>query len=227
MAEPPETILSKKIFGLHPNVFFLGLTSLLNDFSSEMIFTLMPLFLTNILGASVVIVGLIGGISGSADAFLRIFSGWFSDKLGNRKSFAVLGYALSAVTKPLMYIAANWGAVTGIRFADRVGKGVRNAPRDALLADSVSRQERGKAFGLQRAMDTSGAVIGLSVAALIIYLVQGNDSTLELSTFHWMASLALFRYPDPGHMFLVMSQRKPVLDAGGKTYDQDYGRFQY
>src|SRR5512136_646760 len=181
----------RKVFGLHPNIIFLGLTSLLNDFSSEMIFTLLPLFLTNILGVSTVIVGLIGGISGSADALFRILSGWYSDKIGRRKSFAVLGYAMSGIARPFMCIAAGWGAVTGIRFADRMGKGIRNAPRDALVADSVSSKERGKAFGLQRAMDTSGAVIGLSVAAIIIYLVQGNDTVLELQTFHWMVIVGI------------------------------------
>jgi hypothetical protein len=135
---------SKKIFKLHPNVFFLGLTSLLNDFSSELIFTLLPLFLTNILGASTVVVGLIGGISGSADSLFRIASGWYSDKIGNRKRLAVTGYAISTLAKPFMYIAASWGAVTGIRFTDRMGKGIRNAPRDALVADSVSSEERGR-----------------------------------------------------------------------------------
>jgi MFS family permease len=181
----------KKLFGLHSNVFFLGLTSLLNDFSSELIFTLLPLFLINILGVSTVIVGLIGGISGSADSLFRILSGWYSDKKGKRKSFAVLGYAISTIAKPFMYIASSWGVVTGIRFADRVGKGIRNAPRDALVADSVSQKERGKAFGLQRAMDTSGAVIGLAVAALIIYLVQGDAAVLELPTFHWMVIIGI------------------------------------
>jgi MFS family permease len=176
----------RKFLGMHPNVFFLGLTSFFNDLSSELIFTLLPLFLVNILGASTVIVGLIGGISGSADALFRIASGWYSDKIGQRKSFAVLGYALSNVVKPIMYFASSWGLVTGIRFADRMGKGIRNAPRDALLADSVSDKERGKGFGLQRAMDTSGAVVGLAVAALIIYVVQGDAATLELGTFRWM-----------------------------------------
>jgi MFS family permease len=181
----------KKLFGLHPNIFFLGLTSLLNDFSSELIFTLLPLFLTNILGVSTVIVGLIGGISGSSDALFRIWSGWYSDKIGKRKSFAVLGYAVSTLAKPFMYIATSWGAVTGIRFADRMGKGIRNAPRDALVADSASAKERGKAFGLQRAMDTSGAVIGLAAAAIIIYLVQGDAADLEITTFHWMVIVGI------------------------------------
>jgi MFS family permease len=204
-----------KLFGLHPNVFFLGLTSLFNDFSSEIIFTLLPLFLTNILGVSTIIVGLIGGISGSADSLFRVLSGWYSDKLGRRKSFAVWGYAMSNIAKPFMYIAGSWGVVTGIRFADRMGKGIRNAPRDALLADSVSSQERGKAFGLQRALDTSGAVIGLAVAALIIYLVQGDDKVLELRTFHWMVIVGII----PGILaalvilFLVREARKTKSEA--------------
>jgi MFS family permease len=214
--EKPE----KTLFRLHPNIFFLGLTSLLNDFSSELIFTLLPLFLTNILGASTLIVGLIGGISGSADSLFRIASGWYSDKIRQRKVFAVSGYALSTLVKPFMYIAASWGAVTGIRFADRMGKGIRNAPRDALVADSVSSKERGRAFGLQRAMDTSGAVIGLAVAALIIYLVQGNDQVLELRTFHWMVIVGII----PGILgtlvilFLVKEARKSAAEkAAGRA----------
>ncbi len=180
----PAPKQTRQFFGLHPNVFFLGLTSLLNDVSSEMIFTLLPLFLTNVLGASTLIVGLIGGISGSADSLFRIASGWYSDRLGNRKMFAVSGYAISAVAKPFMYIATAWGAVTGIRFVDRMGKGIRNAPRDALVADSVTAEQRGKAFGIHRAMDTSGAVIGLALVALIVWLVQGNALDLELKTYH-------------------------------------------
>jgi MFS family permease len=178
--------VAKKILNLHPNVFFLGLTSLLNDFASELIFTLLPLVLTNILGASTVTVGLIGGISGSADSLFRIASGWYSDKISNRKNLTVIGYALSAVVKPFMYIAGSWGGVTAIRFFDRMGKGIRNAPRDALLADSVGKRERGRGFGLQRAMDSSGAVLGLAATALIVYLVQGDAPNLQLNTYHWM-----------------------------------------
>ena len=192
MSKSPELSReSKKIFGLHPNIFFLGLTSLLNDFSSELIFTLLPLFLTNILRSSTVIVGLIGGISSSSDALFRIWSGWYSDKLGKRKRFAVFGYAISTVAKPFMYVATSWGAVTGIRFTDRVGKGIRNAPRDALVADSASPIERGKAFGFQRALDTAGAVIGLVAAAIIIYFVQGDAVDLELPTFRLMVIVGI------------------------------------
>jgi len=176
----------RKIWGLNPNVFFLGIVSLLTDISSEMIFTLVPLFLCNVLGAAITIVGLIGGLSESADAIFRIFSGWFSDRIGKRKLLAVLGYSISTVAKPFMYVATTWGMVLGIRFGDRVGKGVRTSSRDALIADSVSTGERGKGFGFHRAMDTSGAVLGLVIAAIIIYLVQGGEWQLSLGTYQWI-----------------------------------------
>jgi len=175
-----------KIIGLHPNVFFLGMVSLLTDISSEMIFTLIPFFLCNVLGAAGTIVGLVGGISESSDAILRIFSGWISDKLGKRKLLAVLGYSISTLAKPFMYLASTWGVVLAIRFGDRVGKGIRTSPRDALVADSVSTEERGRGFGLHRAMDTFGAVLGLVIAAIIIYIVQGGGLKLGLETYRWL-----------------------------------------
>ncbi len=178
---------SGKIWGLHPNVFFMGMTSLLTDISSEMIFTLVPLFLTNVLGAAGTIVGLVGGISEGADAIIRIFSGWFSDKLGKRKGLAVLGYSISTVAKPFLYLANSWGLVLAVRFTDRLGKGVRTSSRDALIADSVSAGERGRAFGLHRAMDTAGAFIGLVIAALIVYFVQGAGAMrISLGCFRWL-----------------------------------------
>jgi len=149
-----------RFLGLNPNVFFLGMVSLLTDVSSEMIFTLVPLFLANVLRAPFLAIGLIGGLSESIDAVFRIFSGWLSDKVGKRKPLAVLGYSISTIAKPFMYLAASWGSVLAIRFSDRVGKGIRTSPRDALVADSVSAGERGKGFGLHRAMDTFGAVLG-------------------------------------------------------------------
>ena len=135
-----------------------------------MIFTLVPLFLSNVLGAGGTIVGLVGGLSEGADAIFRIFSGWFSDKIGRRKLLAVWGYSISTVAKPFLYLANVWGAVLAVRFADRVGKGVRTSSRDALIADSVSTNERGRGFGLHRAMDTTGAVLGLVIAAVICLL---------------------------------------------------------
>ena len=188
MMKPSIKTYSKqaRIFGLNPNVFFLGMVSLLTDISSEMIFTLVPLFLSNVLRAPFLAIGLIGGLSESIDAIFRIFSGWFSDKVGKRKPLAVLGYSISTIAKPFMYLATSWGSVLAIRFSDRVGKGIRASPRDALVADSVSAGERGKGFGLHRAMDTLGAVLGLAIAAVIIYLVQGGGLQLNLETYQWL-----------------------------------------
>ena len=176
----------RKLFGLNPNVFFLGIVSLLTDVSSEMIFTLVPLFLFNVLRIGTPIIGLIGGLSESADAVFRIFSGWLSDRVGRRKPLAVVGYSISTIVKPFMYLASSWGGVLAVRFGDRVGKGIRTSPRDALVADSVSAGERGRGFGLHRAMDTFGAVLGLAIAALIIYLVQGGGFELNLKTYQWL-----------------------------------------
>jgi MFS family permease len=175
-----------KVFGLSSNVFFLGIVSLLTDISSEMIFTLVPLFLSNVLGAATTVIGFIGGLSESTDAIFRIFSGWLSDRIGRRKPFALLGYGLSTLVKPFMYLASNWGLVTAIRFSDRVGKGIRSSPRDALVADSVSVEKRGRGFGLHRAMDTAGAAIGLIIAAVIIYQLQGGGLELGLETYQWL-----------------------------------------
>jgi len=178
--------MKRKVFGLNPNVFFLGMVSLLTDVSSEMIFTLVPLFLFNVLSIGTPIIGLVGGLSESADAIFRIFSGWLSDRMGKRKPLAVLGYSISTVAKPFMYLASSWGAVLAVRFGDRVGKGIRTSPRDALVADSVSAGERGRGFGLHRAMDTFGAFLGLAIAAVIIYQVQGGGLGLSLKTYQWL-----------------------------------------
>ncbi|MFQ6121892.1 MAG: MFS transporter, partial [Dehalococcoidales bacterium] len=176
----------KRIWGLNPNVFFLGLVSLLTDVSSEMIFTLVPLFLANVLGAATTIIGLVGGVSESVDVIFRIFSGWISDRVGRRKPLAALGYSISTVAKPFMYLASTWGVVLAVRFSDRIGKGIRTSPRDALVAASVSAGERGKGFGLHRAMDTFGAVLGLAIVAIIVYFVQGGGLKLSLETYQWL-----------------------------------------
>jgi len=178
--------MKRKVFGLNPNVFFLGMVSLLTDVSSEMIFTLVPLFLFNVLSIGTPIIGLVGGLSESIDAVFRIFSGWLSDRMGKRKPLAVLGYSISTIAKPFMYLASSWGAVLAVRFGDRVGKGIRTSPRDALVADSVSAGERGRGFGLHRAMDTTGAFLGLAIAAVIIYQVQGGELVLSLKTYQWL-----------------------------------------
>lgn len=176
----------RKIWGVHPNVFFLGLTSALTDISSEMIFTLLPLFLANILAAPTAIIGLVGGLSDSTEAVFKIVSGRLSDRIRRPKLLTVLGYSLATIAKPFMLIAGSWGIVTGVRMSDRIGKGIRESPRDALLADSIHAGERGRSFGLRQAMDTSGAVLGLVLAAFIIYGIEGNATQITLNSYKWL-----------------------------------------
>ena len=181
----------KLIFGLNPNIFWLGAVSFLTDVSSELIFSLMPLFLANVLQTGTVIIGLVEGVAESTASLLKIVSGWVSDKIGNRKELSFVGYALSTLAKPFMLIVNTWGPVMGIRFADRFGKGIRSAPRDALVGDSCDESERGKAFGFHRAMDTSGAALGLIIAALVIFLVQGDVLALQADAYRWLIILGV------------------------------------
>ena len=204
----------KRIFGLNPNIFFLGLVSFLTDVSSEMIFTILPLFLANILGATTVIIGFVEGVTESTASLLRIFSGWLSDKLGQRKSLALVGYGLSTLAKPFMYMATTWGLVLGIRFTDRLGKGVRTAPRDALVADSVSPEERGRGFGLHRAMDTSGAAMGLMAAAAIVFLLQKGTLELALGTYQWLVIIGVV--PAVVSLFIFFFIREPKRNQNAR-----------
>ena len=173
----------KGLFGFSRNVFFLGVVSFLTDVSSEMIFTLLPLFLLNVLRVGTPVIGLIEGIAEGTASLLKVLSGWLSDRLGRRKGLAVFGYSLSTLVKPFLYFATTWGAAAGVRFVDRVGKGIRTSPRDALVADSAPPEEMGKSFGFHRSMDTLGAVLGLSVAALVVYVVQQGGLELTRDAF--------------------------------------------
>jgi MFS family permease len=168
---------------LHPNIWFLTIGSFLTDISSEMLTNLIPLFLYNVLGVQTSIIGLIDGIAETTASLIKIYSGALSDKLGKRKLLTILGYALSTIAKPFLYFASTWGWVLGVRFTDRVGKGIRTAPRDALLAGSTKADQRGLAFGLHRAGDTAGAFVGLGIAALIIWLAQSGSTALTRNTF--------------------------------------------
>ena len=149
-----------KIFGFDKNIFFLGVVSFLTDVSSEMIYPLLPIFLTNILKAPLSFVGLIEGIAESTASILKLFSGAISDKLRIRKPLILFGYGISSLAKPLIAIATAPWHILAIRFMDRTGKGIRTAPRDALIADSCSPNERGKSFGFHRSMDHAGAILG-------------------------------------------------------------------
>ncbi len=160
--------------GFSRNVVLLGLTSLLNDVSSEIIYPLLPAFLTTVLGGGPAMIGLIEGIAESTASLLKLVSGWISDRTRRRKGLVVGGYALAAVARPLIALAAAPWQVLVIRFGDRVGKGVRSAPRDALLAESSAPAAWGRSFGFHRAMDHLGAVIGPLLAFGLMSLFAGN-----------------------------------------------------
>jgi MFS family permease len=157
--------------GFERNVVLLGLTSLLNDIGSEIIYPLLPTFLTSVLGGSVAAVGLIEGLADSTASLVKLGSGWLSDRLRRRKRLAVLGYALAAACRPLVAAATAPWHVLLIRFADRAGKGLRSAPRDALLAESSPPESWGRSFGLHRALDHLGAVIGPLLAFALIRIL--------------------------------------------------------
>lgn len=160
------------------NVAVLSGVSLLNDVSSEMIYPLLPLFLTTVLGAGPAFLGLVEGIAETTASLLKLFSGWLSDRLRRRKLLAVAGYGVSSLVRPLTALATAPWHVLMVRFWDRVGKGVRTAPRDALLVSSCPVENRGKAFGLQRAMDHLGAVLGPLIATLLLGTVTSNVRTV-------------------------------------------------
>lgn len=165
------------------NIWIVTATSFLTDISSEMLFNLIPLFLANVLGVGTAIIGLIDGIAETTASLTKVYAGALSDQLGQRKWLAVIGYALSAFSKPFLYFSNAWGWVLGVRFSDRVGKGVRTAPRDALVADSINEKQRGLAFGIHRAGDTAGAFVGLGLAALVVWLTEKGAADLTRHTF--------------------------------------------
>jgi len=156
------------------NIILLGITSLLTDISSEMVYPILPVYLVVTLGVSPAILGLIEGIAESLASLLKVFSGYFSDKIRLRKPFTILGYGASAVGKLLLYVSTSWGYVLFSRIVDRFGKGVRTAPRDALIADSSPEGKRGASFGLHRAMDTTGAAIGVLCVYFLITHYKGE-----------------------------------------------------
>ncbi|RJP53006.1 MAG: MFS transporter [Anaerolineaceae bacterium] len=191
---------------LHPNIWIVTATSLLTDISSEMIVYLIPLFLSNVLGVRMAFIGLIDGVAETTSSLLKVYSGALSDKLGQRKRLTVIGYGISAIAKPFLYFANTWGWVMGVRFADRVGKGIRTAPRDALVAASTDEGNRGFAFGFHRAGDTAGAFIGIAIAALIVWLTQAGALQITRTTFQTAVLVSVI----PGVLAVI------VLGLGAK-----------
>lgn len=186
--------------GITRNVVALGLVSLLTDVSSELLIYVVPLFLANVLAAAPTVIGLVEGLAESVAAFVKLGSGALSDRVGRRTVLVGAGYGTSVAAKALYVVATAWPVVLVARVGDRIGKGIRTAPRDALIADSIAPEARGRAFGLHRAMDTTGAVIGVALAAVIVGATQGDAATLEADTFRLLALAALV----PGVLALVV-----------------------
>lgn len=198
------------------NVWAVSLTSFLTDISSEMVINLVPLFLANVLGVRTGVIGLIEGVAEATASLLKLVSGQLSDRIGGRKWLAVLGYGLSAASKPFYYGATTWGTIAGVRWADRVGKGIRTAPRDALLADSVDPAVRGLGFGFQRTADTAGAFLGLAIAWFVVWRAQASTLALDRSTFQTLVLLSLL----PAFLAVV------VLAAGARDVPRAPARAQ-
>jgi MFS family permease len=190
----PTTELSgwRRYLGLPQNVLALSAVSLLNDTSSEIIYPLLPAFLALSLGASPFAIGLIEGFAESTASLLKLFSGYLSDKFSNRKLPVFAGYALAAVTRPFLAFITSWPQVLVVRMADRAGKGVRGAPRDALLADSVPESERGFAFGFNRASDHMGAVLGPIAAFLLLWAFAADRNHPTLGEYQRVFLFASF-----------------------------------
>lgn len=189
----------------------LGFGSMFMDMSSELVHSLLPVFMATVLGASMVTIGVVEGIAEAAAAITKVFSGAVSDYFRKRKFLVVLGYGLSALTKPVFPLATTIWWVFGARFVDRIGKGIRGAPRDALLADIVPQQQRGAAYGLRQALDSVGAFLGpLFAVAFMIWLANDIKAVL------WMATIPAFL----AVLLLIVAVREPEPDgqaAGSAT----------
>jgi MFS family permease len=172
------------------NVIAISLVSLLNDASSEIIYPLLPIFLATTLGASAGAIGIIEGLAESISSLLKLLAGYLSDRLGKRKLLVVAGYSIASLARPLLAFANSWQQVLGIRLCDRVGKGIRTAPRDAMIADAVQVEQRGIAFGFHRAMDHGGAVIGPLLCYFLILLFFANRNAPTRSEFTKLFLLA-------------------------------------
>ena len=190
---------------LPAGIWVLGFVSLLMDISSEMIHALLPLFMVGTLGMGVALVGLLEGLAEATALILKVFSGVISDWFGRRKPLAVLGYGLGAATKPLFALATGPGLIFTARLLDRVGKGIRGAPRDALVADIAPPEQRGAAFGLRQSLDTVGAFVGPSLAVALM-LLWANDFRAVFAVAVVPALLAV--------LLLMVGVREPARPAG-------------
>lgn len=210
--------MRKFISGMGTNIFLLGIISLLTDVSSEMMLAILPLFIASLGGAGIAI-GLIGGIGDSVASLLKVFSGYWSDRLRKRKSFAFFGYSLSSVAKLFFPLVSSWTQLLILRPLERVGKGIRTAPRDTIIASSAKAEVRGKAFGFHRAMDSFGAFLGALLAFILfwflkfefkpILLIAALISFLALIPFIWVREKVADTYPKSKTSFRISLIKLP------------------
>ena len=208
----------RRYFGFGRNVFFTGLVSFFMDVSSEMIYPLVPLFLANVLGVNKSLIGLIEGIAESTASILKVFSGWISDRIGKRKGLMILGYGIATLSRPIMATAGAWEQILAARFTDRVGKGIRTAPRDAIIAESAETARLARAFSFHRAMDTMGAVLGPALALLLLGIFA-ND----FRKVFWLSMV-------PGAIAvlvicLFVRERKGASSSGGERPRLTFSHF--
>ncbi len=194
-------------WGLHPTIIAAGWVSFFTDFSSQMVVPVLPLFLIVVLKAPVLTLGVIEGLGAAMAGILRLLSGWLSDRMGHRKPLMVAGYGLSNLIKPAFALAPGWGTVLALRLGDRVGKGLRSAPRDALLADVTTAQERGKAFGFRRSMDLLGAALGpLAAAGILLWSHNAYRLVFFATLLPGLAALVVA-------LVMLKDARRPVTDT--------------
>ena len=196
---PAPLGLSRR-FGLSRPVWLLGWVSFFTDMASEMVYPLLPLFLTQVLGAGAMSLGVIEGMAEAANSALKILSGWLADRWRSPKTLVLVGYGIASSVRPLIGLATAWPQVLAIRFSDRLGKGIRGAPRDAMLADFAPANARGRVYGFHRAMDHAGAVTGPLLATAFLYFYPGDYRTLFMLTIvpGVIVILFLLRVPEPG-----------------------------
>lgn len=217
---------------LSSNVIRLGWVSLLTDISSEMLYPIVPIFITSVLGAPMAALGLIEGLAESAANILKIFSGWWSDQAGKRRPFVIGGYSLSAFSKPLLAFAQflGWPFVLAMRILDRTGKGLRTSARDALIADYTPESQRGKAFGLHRAMDSLGAVLGPLAALFFMSKMNSSDPAAQALSYR-QVFLWAFVPAVLGVIVLFLVKERPFTARykkprfGWKSFNRDFKIF--
>ena len=209
------------------NIIMLGLVSFFSDISAEMVYPIIPIYLTSVFGATPVLIGVIEGIAESLASLLKVFSGFITDKKGKKKQIAFVGYAAGLVYKAMLIFAGSWVSVLAARIIDRVGKGIRTAPRDVMISESADKNHMGKAFGIHKALDMAGSAIGIFVSYLILKNAGGQFAYKELfaaSVIPALLGLLMFLFIKEKTKALAVKEREPFwrnikkLDGQLKLY---------